>query len=70
MEYIVQGTTIQIKGYWRFLNSIHLYMKKKTKAKILFFHKDSPTLAYNLSDIGSGNGYGMMIFELDSGVAL
>ena len=29
MEDIVQDTTIQIKGSWRFLNSVHLYINKK-----------------------------------------
>ena len=29
VEDIVQDTTVQIKGSWRFLNSVHLYINKK-----------------------------------------
>ena len=40
-EDIVQDTTIQIKGSWRFLNSVHLYINPKIGHSFAF---DAPTV--------------------------
>ena len=42
VEDIVQDTTLQIKGYWRFLNSIHLYIIEKNFGRSFAF--DAPTV--------------------------
>ena len=48
-EDIVQDTIILIKGSWRFLNSVHLYMNKKKHLGHSFAF-DAPTVRNDLLD--------------------
>ena len=48
VEDIVQDTTTQIKGSWRFLNFIHLYINKKTLCYSFAF--DAPMVWNDLPD--------------------
>ena len=48
VEDIVQDTTIQIKGSWGFLNSVHLYINKKHFGHSFAF--DDPMVWNHLPD--------------------